>query len=140
MAVKVIWSTEVQAGKVSDAHSAFETAKTLAKEDGIDMTVGQEILGGDRVFYLFGEYESLSDYESKMKEAEKNKGWEEFTDKVISTISELKEGVVFLLWGKFAQNKQKLIHKNKHQTQLIVHYNQAHSTQYYDGQDLMRNS
>jgi|ETNmetMinimDraft_5_1059913.scaffolds.fasta_scaffold12192_5 broad specificity phosphatase PhoE len=83
MAVKVIWSTEVQAGKVSDAHSAFETAKTLAKEDGIDMTVGQEILGGDRVFYLFGEYESLSDYESKMKEAEKNKGWEEWAKSMV---------------------------------------------------------
>ena len=43
-----------------------------------------------------------------------NKGWEEFTDKVISTISELKDGVIFLLWGKFAQNKKKLIDKNKH--------------------------
>ena len=50
-----------------------------------------------------------------------NKGWEEFTDKVISTISELKEGVVFLLWGKFAQNKQKLIHKNKHHILISSH-------------------
>lgn len=43
-----------------------------------------------------------------------NKGWEQFTDTVISTISKEKEGVIFLLWGKFAQNKQKLIDKNKH--------------------------
>lgn len=50
-----------------------------------------------------------------------NRGWEEFTDKVISTISELKEGVVFLLWGKFAQNKQKLIHKNKHHILISSH-------------------
>lgn len=50
-----------------------------------------------------------------------NKGWEEFTDKVISTISELKEGVIFLLWGKFAQNKQKLIDKNKHHILISSH-------------------
>ena len=43
-----------------------------------------------------------------------NKGWESFTNKVISRISELKEGVIFLLWGKSAQQKQKLIDKNKH--------------------------
>jgi len=50
-----------------------------------------------------------------------NKGWEEFTDKVISTISELKEGVIFLLWGKSAQNKQKLIDKNKHHILISSH-------------------
>ena len=50
-----------------------------------------------------------------------NKGWEEFTDKVISTISELKEGVIFLLWGKSAQNKQKLIDKNKHYILISSH-------------------
>lgn len=43
-----------------------------------------------------------------------NKGWEKFTDKVISTISEEKTGIIFLLWGKSAQNKEKLIDANKH--------------------------
>jgi len=42
------------------------------------------------------------------------KGWETFTDAVIKTISDKKEGVVFLLWGGFAKNKAKLISKNKH--------------------------
>lgn len=41
-------------------------------------------------------------------------GWEEFTNTVISRISELKTGVVFLLWGKFAQNKQVLIDETRH--------------------------
>ena len=50
-----------------------------------------------------------------------NKGWEKFTDKVISSISELKDGVIFLLWGKFAQNKQKLINKNKHHILMSSH-------------------
>jgi len=38
----------------------------------------------------------------------------EFTDAVIQKISELKQGVVFLLWGKFAQEKQVLIDETKH--------------------------
>ena len=42
------------------------------------------------------------------------KGWEQFTDQVISTISAEKENVVFLLWGGFAKKKAKLIDKNKH--------------------------
>jgi uracil-DNA glycosylase len=42
------------------------------------------------------------------------KGWEEFTDKVIKTISDKKEGVVFILWGSFAQAKAALIDQKKH--------------------------
>lgn len=42
------------------------------------------------------------------------KGWEPFTDKVIKTISDLRAGIVFILWGKFAQAKIKLIDTSKH--------------------------
>lgn len=42
------------------------------------------------------------------------KGWETFTDVVIKSISEEKEGVVFLLWGKFAESKSQLINNTKH--------------------------
>ncbi|HEY2583516.1 MAG TPA: uracil-DNA glycosylase [Mucilaginibacter sp.] len=42
------------------------------------------------------------------------KGWEEFTDNVIKTISDKKEGIVFILWGSFAQAKAELIDKAKH--------------------------
>lgn len=42
------------------------------------------------------------------------KGWEIFTDKVISTISQQRAGIIFLLWGKFAQAKSALIDTNKH--------------------------
>ncbi|MDD3302856.1 MAG: uracil-DNA glycosylase [Candidatus Gracilibacteria bacterium] len=41
-------------------------------------------------------------------------GWETFTDKVIKTISEKKEGIVFILWGNFARNKKILIDTKKH--------------------------
>jgi uracil-DNA glycosylase len=43
-----------------------------------------------------------------------NKGWEQFTDSVISIISEKKEHVVFLLWGGYAKKKGKKIDQKKH--------------------------
>ncbi len=43
-----------------------------------------------------------------------NKGWEEFSDAVIKTISDKKENVVFLLWGAYAGSKADLINANKH--------------------------
>ncbi|MEO8885266.1 MAG: uracil-DNA glycosylase [Mucilaginibacter sp.] len=42
------------------------------------------------------------------------KGWEKFTDTVIKTISDKKEGVVFILWGNYAQSKSELIDGSKH--------------------------
>jgi len=42
------------------------------------------------------------------------KGWEAFTDQAISQLSDQKSGLVFLLWGKFAQNKSILIDEKKH--------------------------
>ena len=42
------------------------------------------------------------------------KGWETFTDQVIKSISDLRAGVVFLLWGNYAQAKETLIDPNKH--------------------------
>lgn len=50
-----------------------------------------------------------------------NKGWEIFTDAVIKKISEQKKGIVFLLWGKFAQTKEELIDKNKHYILKAAH-------------------
>ena len=43
-----------------------------------------------------------------------NRGWETFTNRVIEVISEKKTGVVFLLWGRFAQAKESLIDGNRH--------------------------
>ncbi|MGB1103356.1 MAG: uracil-DNA glycosylase [Crocinitomicaceae bacterium] len=41
-------------------------------------------------------------------------GWSQFTDDVIKTISNRKDGVVFLLWGGHAQKKAVLIDKDRH--------------------------
>ena len=49
------------------------------------------------------------------------KGWETFTDRVIEVLSEEKEGLVFLLWGAFAQAKSNLIDEKKHYILKSVH-------------------
>ncbi len=41
-------------------------------------------------------------------------GWHELTDNIIETISQKKKGVVFMLWGAFAQKKRVLIDTSKH--------------------------
>lgn len=43
-----------------------------------------------------------------------NQGWEKFTDAVIKCLNDEKENLVFLLWGKYAQNKGSFIDRNKH--------------------------
>ena len=48
-------------------------------------------------------------------------GWAVFTDAVIQKVSELKTGIVFLLWGKFAQEKQTLIDETKHHVLKAAH-------------------
>lgn len=44
----------------------------------------------------------------------RGKGWETFTDRVISALSERKNPVIFLLWGNHAQSKAELIDKSRH--------------------------
>ena len=48
-------------------------------------------------------------------------GWLQFTDHVIKKISDEKEGIIFLLWGKFAQEKQSLIDETKHYVLKAAH-------------------
>lgn len=48
-------------------------------------------------------------------------GWEQFTDAVIQRVSDQKEGIVFLLWGRFAQEKQRLIDASRHHILTAAH-------------------
>ncbi|ULQ57662.1 uracil-DNA glycosylase [Flavihumibacter rivuli] len=48
-------------------------------------------------------------------------GWIDFTDAVIRTISDNKSNVVFMLWGRFAQEKQALIDETKHLVLKAAH-------------------
>lgn len=50
-----------------------------------------------------------------------HKGWETFTDNVIRAVSEQKTGIVFLLWGSYAQKKGEIIDRNKHLVLMSAH-------------------
>jgi uracil-DNA glycosylase len=57
---------------------------------------------------------SMLTVEARQPASHQKKGWEQFTDAVIQQISNQKTGVIFILWGKYAQEKGKLIDRNKH--------------------------
>ena len=53
--------------------------------------------------------------------AHQGKGWEQFTDKIISTVNEQCDHVVFMLWGSYAQKKGKMIDDQKHLVLKAAH-------------------
>ena len=58
---------------------------------------------------------------AKTAASHQKKGWEKFTDAVIELLSQKKEGIVFLLWGRYAQNKGKVIDTKKHHVLTAAH-------------------
>lgn len=52
--------------------------------------------------------------EHKKAGSHKAIGWQQFTDAVIKRISDEKESVIFLLWGRFAQGKKAIINESRH--------------------------
>jgi len=53
--------------------------------------------------------------------AHQNKGWEGFTDAAIEALSREREGLVFLLWGAYAQRKGRLVDSGRHLVLSSVH-------------------
>lgn len=51
---------------------------------------------------------------AKQAGSHQNKGWEELTDAAIEALSHQREGIVFMLWGRYAQNKGSVIDQSKH--------------------------
>ena len=51
----------------------------------------------------------------------KDKGWEIFTDNIISKLNEREEPVIFVLWGNFARSKKELITNSRHKIIESVH-------------------
>jgi len=49
------------------------------------------------------------------------KGWEEFTDAAIKALSDEREGLVFMLWGAYAQKKGAIINAAKHHVLTAAH-------------------
>ena len=59
--------------------------------------------------------------EHKMPGSHKKIGWQQFTDAVIQALSIHKKGLVFLLWGRFAESKANLIDQEKHHVLIAAH-------------------
>ena len=53
--------------------------------------------------------------------AHQNKGWEGFTDAAIEALNREREGLVFMLWGAYAQRKGKLVDPHRHLVLSSVH-------------------
>jgi uracil-DNA glycosylase len=49
------------------------------------------------------------------------KGWERFTDRAVAELSARREGVVFLLWGKYAQQKGAIVDRTRHHVLTAAH-------------------
>ncbi|MCY9665425.1 uracil-DNA glycosylase [Paenibacillus alginolyticus] len=58
---------------------------------------------------------------SDMPNSHKGKGWERFTDKIITTLSDREKPIIFVLWGSHAQAKQRLIDTTRHVIIKSVH-------------------
>ena len=52
--------------------------------------------------------------ENGLPNSHQGRGWEIFTDAVLSRVNDKKEHIVFILWGRKAQVKEKLIDRTKH--------------------------
>lgn len=59
--------------------------------------------------------------EAHMAGSHQGKGWEELTDAAIQALNELRENIVFMLWGSYAQRKGKYIDRKKHLVLTAVH-------------------
>lgn len=51
----------------------------------------------------------------------RKKGWEQFTTAAIQALNTQKEGIVFLLWGKYAQEKGAVIDRSRHHVLIAAH-------------------
>ncbi len=58
---------------------------------------------------------------ANMAGSHQGKGWEQFTDAVISSLSNIKENIVFILWGNYAIAKGKDINRSKHLVLTSAH-------------------
>ena len=64
---------------------------------------------------------SVLTVQANLPGSHKNFGWQQFTDAIIQRVSDLKEHVVFLLWGNYALSKAALINADKHLILTAAH-------------------
>ena len=87
--------------------------KEIKRDLGIEIDKTSGYLGAwaDRGVLLLN---SVLTVEKDTPGSHRKKGWETFTDKVIETLNNSSEPIVFMLWGNYAKEKENLITNPKH--------------------------
>jgi uracil-DNA glycosylase len=89
--------------------------KNIYKEISDEFNLEMNMTNGD-LTYLANQGVLLLNNTLTVRKGQANshegKGWTEFTDNMITKISDCNTGIVFMLWGKFAQSKESLINKD----------------------------
>jgi uracil-DNA glycosylase len=98
--------------------SLINIYKELDDDLGIKNTSGYLQSWADQGVLLLN---SVLTVESGQANAHRGKGWEQFTDKIISMVNELDREVVFVLWGAYAQKKGAVIDEARHRVIRSVH-------------------
>ncbi len=93
--------------------------KELASDIGVKIpTKGNLDSWADQGVLLLNATLTVREKEAR---SHQNLGWECFTDAVIAKLSSEKKGLVFMLWGTFAQKKSLLINSKKHHILKTTH-------------------
>lgn len=69
--------------------------------------------------------------QTKNPNSHQGKGWEQFTDAVIRIINAKLKGVVFILWGAYAQKKASLVTASKHHVLASAHPSPFSATKFF---------
>ena len=93
--------------------SLINIYKELQKEYGVavTMTNGNLTRWADQGVLLLN---ATLTVEAGKAGSHQGKGWETFTDAAIKALSDRREGLVFMLWGSYAQQKGRVIDRSKH--------------------------
>ena len=86
--------------------------KEIENDLGIKMPEGGNLEGWARQGVLL--LNAILTVRASSPASHRGIGWEKLTDSAIKVLSEKRENIVFLLWGKFAQEKEGLIDYDKH--------------------------
>ncbi len=104
-------SFSVPAG-VARPPSLVNMYKEIERDLGISMPDHGNLTGWAEQGVLL--LNSVLTVEHALAASHRGRGWEEFTDLVVSAVNQQRDGVVFLLWGAYAQRKGAVIDVTRH--------------------------
>ncbi len=74
---------------------------------------------------------SVLTVQARKPASHKGRGWEEFTDAVIGRLNEKRSGIVYLLWGKYAQKKGEVISREHNLVLESAHPSPYSATKFF---------